>query len=142
MRVAKIIFFVGLMVIASAVSAETKKYMFDIKLFEIADVSNGVQNYQELKPFTNPKMISEENKPTRMKVSGDIQKDLNFELELLAKSNRSFDINFELFKSGESVSGPIKTESYSSDKTWLMVTKFDGKSLLVTVDMEELLNQK
>ena len=114
MRVAKIIFFVGLMVIASAVSAETKKYMFDIKLFEIADVSNGVQNYQELKPFTNPKMISEENKPARMKVSGDIQKDLNFELELLAKSNRSFDINFELFKGEESVSGLIKTESYSS----------------------------
>ena len=142
MKIVKSILLVSLILLTSFASAETQKYWFDIKLFEIADVHDGVQNYQTLEPFSNPKMITKENEPALMKLSGKNQKELNFELELLARNDKVFDIKFELFKDQESVSGPIKTEGYSSDKTWLMVTNFDAKKILVTVTMSKFDDQQ
>ena len=137
MNIVRFLLIASLICISVTVSAEEKKYLFDIKLFDITDVSDGVQKHQTLEPFSNPKMITIESKPAMMKLSGDNQRNLNFELELLARSNKTFDIKYNLFKGKELVSGPILTEGYPNDKTWLVVTAFDEKKVLVTVDVSE-----
>lgn len=138
MKITKYILITILALMASTVSAEDRNYLFDIKLFDITDVADGVQKYQTLEPFSNPKMLTRENVAAVMKLSGDNQKELNFELKVLARSKRSFDIEFKLFKGEELVSGPILTEGFLSDKTWLMVTNFDGRKLVVTAEMSSI----
>ncbi|GEM_PF-3231978 len=138
MKIAKFTLMVVLSLVTLTVSAEDKHYLFDIKLFDITDVSNGLQTYQTLEPFSNPKMVTREKVASYMNMSGDNKKELNFELKLLAKGEESFNIEFKLFKKEELISGPILTEDFSSDKTWLMVTNFDGRKIIVTVEMSSV----
>ena len=137
MNIVRFLLIAGLICISVTVSAEEKKYLFDIKLFDITDVSDGVQKHQTLEPFSNPKMITYENKPALMELSGTAQEELYFKIEVIAKSQSKFNIKFEVFKGKQLISGPTLTEGFSSDKTWLMVTNFDKRKLIVTVDMKE-----
>lgn len=124
------------------VLAEEKRYLFDIKVFDITDVADGLQKYQTLTPFSNPKMITYENKPALMELSGSNQEKLNFKLEVTALSQSEFNIKYELYKGKQLVSGPILTEGFSSSKTWLMVSNFDKRKLIVTVDMKKVNNSE
>jgi hypothetical protein len=138
MNIAKFILVMALTLMMSAVLAEERSYLFDIKLFDITDVADGLQKYQTLEPFSNPKMITYENKPALMELSGTAQEELYFKIEVIAKSQSKFNIKFEVFKGKQLISGPTLTEGFSSDKTWLMVTNFDKRKLIVTVDMKEV----
>ena len=98
MKIAKFTLMVVLSLVTLTVSAEDKHYLFDIKLFDITDVSNGLQTYQTLEPFSNPKMVTREKVASYMNMSGDNKKELNFELKLLAKVRKALTSNLSCLR--------------------------------------------
>lgn len=138
MKTAKYLLIVMLSLLIQTASAEDNRFLFDIKLFDITNISDGLQTYETLEPFSNPKMIALKDVPASMKMSGDDEKELMFELEVVPRGEKVFDIKFEILKSGKSATGPVLTEGYTSDKTWLMVTNFDGRKIIVTAEMSSV----
>lgn len=138
MNTAKYLLIIMLSLLIQTASAEDNRFLFDIKLFDITNISDGLQTYETLEPFSNPKMIALKDVPASMKMSGDDEKELMFELEVVPRGEKVFDIKFEILKSGKSATGPVLTEGYTSDKTWLMVTNFDGRKIIVTAEMSSV----
>ena len=48
MKTARLILIMALALTALTVSAYERSYLFDIRLFDITDVSNGMQEYQQV----------------------------------------------------------------------------------------------
>ena len=140
METTKYLLIVMLSLVVQTVSAEDNRFLFDIKLFDITNFSNGLQNYETLEPFSNPKMIVLQDVPASMKMSGDDDKELMFELELVPRGEKIFDIKFEILKGGQRATGPILTENFSSDKVWQIITNFDKRKVIVAVEMSKVIN--
>lgn len=140
-RLNRILCAVILLLTYGIATANEEQYLFDIKLYDITNVSDGVANHQKLKAYSNPKLIVQLGKPAFMKVGSDNTDEVGFELKMMVKEEERFDLVYKLFKKEEVVSGPIQTTDFSIKKTWLMVTNFDGKKILISVDAEKLMEE-
>ncbi|RDX35833.1 hypothetical protein DZA50_05815 [Kangiella sp. HD9-110m-PIT-SAG07] len=118
--------------------ANEGQYLFDIKLYDITKVGNGVVKHENLEAYTNPKLLVQINQPAFMKISSESTDEMQFELKLIVRSKDKYDLEYKLFKDKKIVSGPIKTEGFSVNETWLMITNFDGKKVLISVDARNM----
>lgn len=135
MRLYKLLLIVVFMFISCTLEAKDDTYLFNVKVFDITKQGD-VDSDKLLEPFSNPKMLVKEGVPAKMLISGEKDKTLQIALDLTAHDKNSFDINYILQKNKEIVSGPINTKKFSADKSWRLVANFDGKRLLLVVNMD------
>lgn len=112
---------------------QAQKYFFDVKAYDITGKKVGLADLErgEVKPFSNPKIMTDQNVPAQIKFRLD-EKGSLYELTLLPLNDEWFEYSYRLIQ-GDGLLSEEKNIKNAMSKPALLVAKLDNKTMLVNV---------